>query len=95
MTKSDAVSYFADTMVDYTRASRWRRRWSTPSCNNSRGCSAARLCGGGEQPATHIIGSKDEFRNRPAGTEAEENAIKTARFILAAKRRGAGDAPLP
>ena len=77
VTKSDAVSYFADASVDYTP-----RLPAAQAMVNAVVQQQSRLLGlrvyvaATNSAATHIIASKDESEIGQPGTEAEENAIK-------------------
>ncbi len=95
VTKSDAVSYFADASVTYTP-----RIATAQAMVNAIVQQQSRLLGlrvyvaATNSAATHIIGSKDESEIGQPGTEAEEQAIQNG-TVFFGREKGAVLVTLP
>ncbi len=95
LTKSDAISYFADASVVYTpRVPAAQAMVNAIMAKQSRLLGLRVYVAETNSPATHIIGSKDPTEIGNAGTEAEENAIKNG-AIYYGREKGAVMVTLP
>jgi hypothetical protein len=95
VTKSDAVSYFADPAVDYTpRVAAAQAMVNAIVEKQSRLLGLRVYVAATNNPATHIIGSKDESEIGQPGTEAEEQAIQNG-TVFFGREKGAVLVTLP
>ena len=93
-TKSDAVSYFSDPVIDYTPRIPMAQTLVKDIMKKEPRILGLRIYALNDQGQPHIIGSKDENEVGQPGTDAEKNAI-TGSAISYGRERGVDTIVLP